>query len=204
MKTAETNSVIQALAANWWVALLRGILLVLLGLYAFFTPGLTLLTWALMVGCFLIADGVLAFIAGIAGWVDSRLWVCLRGLLALLIGGFAVAQPGLFGASAGLAFIFILAGWQVAGGILEIVVAIRERKAIEGEGWMILSGVFSILFGIVLAFAPFLALDLFIRMAGFAAIIFGFMLIFSSFKIRGLRESTNVAHSTPTADEPQP
>lgn len=180
---------LQAVAANWWILLLRGILLVVLGLYALLNPGISLLAWAFVVGCFLVADGILAIVAGIAGWTESRGWAIARGAIALLAGGFAVAHPAVFGAIAGLTVIFVLAAWAIIGGVLEIVVAIRERKAIEGEGWMILNGVFSILFGVVLVMAPLISLALFIRVCGAFAIVFGLVAVFTSLKLRKLKPS---------------
>ncbi|QDT32258.1 HdeD family acid-resistance protein [Thalassoglobus polymorphus] len=187
MSTELPLTPIQAISSNWWVLLLRGVLLVLVGIYALFAPGISLLAWALVVGCYLIADGIMAIAAGVVGWVESRGWMIVRGVLAILVGGFAAMHPALFGALAGVTVIALLGGWSIAGGILEIVVAIRERKAIEGEGWMILSGFLSILFGIVLFMAPLLSLSLFIRINGAFAIMFGCAAIFLSFKLKKLK-----------------
>ena len=190
MNTPIADSVIvQAIATKWWLLLLRGIALVVLGFYALFTPGLTLLLWAMVFGWFLIFDGVLAIVAGIAGWGGSRGWTIVRGLIAAIVGGFAIVHPMLFGTVAGLTLIAIIAAFSITTGILEIVVAIRERKAIHGEGWMILNGVFAILFGVVLFLAPILSLGLFIRVCGAFAILFGFIAIFSSFKLRKLKQA---------------
>ncbi|MEP4078474.1 HdeD family acid-resistance protein [Haloferula sp.] len=187
--TSSARPLVQALASNWWILLIRGILLVALGCYALFEPGQTLLAWAFVLGFFMIADGILAIIAGIAGWTNSRIWALLRGVLAILVGAFAIGHPAAFGAIAGITVIFVLAGASIVSGIFEITVAIRERKAIEGEGWMILNGVFSILFGVVLILAPLLSLALFIRVCGVFAIIFGIVAVFTSFKLRGLKPS---------------
>lgn len=189
MENTPNRPLIQALASNWWILLLRGLLLGALGCYALFKPGQTLLAWALILGCFMIADGVLAFFAGIAGWTNSRIWSILRGILGILVGVFVVGHPAVFGAIAGITVIFVLAGASIVSGVLEIITAIRERKAIEGEGWMILNGVFSILFGVVLILAPLLSLALFIRFCGVFAIIFGIVAVFTSFKLRGLKAS---------------
>jgi uncharacterized membrane protein HdeD (DUF308 family) len=182
------HSAIHAISANWWILLLRGILLIAVGIYALLHPGISLLAWALTVGFFLILDGVLSLIAGIAGWTESRGWTILRGVLSLLIGAFAIWHPAVFGTLAGLTVIFMLAAWSIVGGIMEIIVAIRERKEIHGEGWIILSGVFSIIFGIVLCFAPLLSLAIFIRMSGLFAIIFGIMCIFTSLKLLSVKK----------------
>ena len=181
------SSLIRAIATKWWLLLLRGIALVVIGFYALLTPGLTLVLWAYVFGWFLIFDGVLAIVAGIAGWGGSRGWTIVRGIVAVIVGGFAIVHPTLFGTIAGLTLIAIIAAFSIATGIMEIVVAIRERKAIHGEGWMILNGVFAILFGVILAMAPFLSLGLFIRVCGIFAILFGFIAIFVSFKLRKLK-----------------
>ncbi|QDV68401.1 hypothetical protein Poly24_21100 [Rosistilla carotiformis] len=181
------NPILNAIGANWWVLLIRGILLIVLGIYALVNPGLTLLAWAFMIGCFLIADGVLAIVAALAGWTQSRGWTVLRGVLAIVAGAFAAGHPALIGAVAALTVVLLIAAGSIFSGILEIVVAIRERKAIEGEGWMILDGVFSILFGVVLAMAPLFTASLLIRISGGFAILFGLVAIYCSFQFRKLK-----------------
>ncbi|QDV27336.1 HdeD family acid-resistance protein [Aureliella helgolandensis] len=186
-ESSNATLILNALAANWWILLLRGIVLLAIGLYALINPGLTLLTWALVVGIFLVIDGVLAVIAGLAGWTQARGWTILRGVLAIVAGAFAAGHPALFGAIAAITVVLIIAGLSMASGVLEIVVAIRERKAIQGEGWMMLDGLFSILFGVALALAPLLSASLLIRISGGFAILFGAVAIYCAFKIRGLK-----------------
>ncbi|QDT02407.1 acid-resistance membrane protein [Rubripirellula lacrimiformis] len=181
--------ILNVIAANWWALLLRGILLIIIGLYALLNPGLTLLTWAFVVGCFLIADGILAILAGVAGWTQSRTWTILRGVLAIIAGAFAAGHPALFGAIAAMTVVLVIAGLSVVSGVLEIIVAIRERKAIEGEGWMILDGVFSVLFGVALALVPLLSASLLIRISGGFAILFGVVAIYCSIRIRSLKSN---------------
>ncbi|WP_404307020.1 HdeD family acid-resistance protein [Neorhodopirellula lusitana] len=188
-KPIDPTPVLNAIAANWWVLLLRGILLLVIGLYALFNPGLTLLTWAFVVGCFLMADGILAIAAGIAGWTESRGWTILRGAVAIIAGAFAAGHPALFGALAAITVIMVIAAMAVVSGVLEIIVAIRERNAIEGGGWMILDGVFSVLFGIALALVPLFSASVLIRISGVIAVLFGLVAIYCSFRIRSLKNN---------------
>lgn len=187
MTTLPDSIPIQAISTKWWLLFLRGIALVILGTYALLTPGITLLLWAMVFGCYLIFDGALAIVSGFAGWAASRVWSIVRGVLAILAGVLALVHPALFGAVAGLTVIALIAAISIAMGIMEIVVAIRERKAIQGEGWMILNGVFAVLFGVLLFMAPMLSLSIFIRFCGVFAILFGFIAIFASFKLRKLK-----------------
>ncbi len=186
MNSEKSPRITQAISATWWLLLFRGILLIALGGYALLNPRLTLEVYCFVIGAFLLFDGVLAIIAGFAGWTDSRVWTIIRGMIAILIGAFAMWHPGLFGEIAGVTVVTIIALVSIAMGILEIYVAIRERKAIEGEGWMMLSGLFSVLFGVVLLLMPLISLKLLIMVSGIYAIVFGCIEIFMAFQLRRL------------------
>jgi uncharacterized membrane protein HdeD (DUF308 family) len=179
--------VLQHLSKNWWILLIRGIFLVLIGGYATSSPGLTLATYCLVLGFFLIADGILALIFGMGHHINNRGWVFIRAALSLLTGLFMVGQPLLFAAVAGTMLVFILAFQSLFAGVLEIMVAIRDRKAIQGEGWMIMSGLFSVLFGLVLLSKPLLSVVVLIQVSGIFAMLFGFAAVFSAFRLRKLK-----------------
>lgn len=57
-------------------------------------------------------------------------------------------------AATALAHLFYIAIWAIATGLLEIVDAIRLRKEIEGEFWLGLAGLASIVFGMLIAARP--------------------------------------------------
>jgi uncharacterized membrane protein HdeD (DUF308 family) len=80
-------SMVNALAKNWWLLLLRGIAAVVFGVLAFVWPGLTLLTLVLFYGAFALVDGVLAVIAAIKG-------AHLRRVGGWLLSAFLGSQPG--------------------------------------------------------------------------------------------------------------
>ncbi len=181
------QGLVDRLADRWWLLALRGLVLVLLGLYMLLQPGLSLLAFTVVLGVFLIADGVIAIVAGIAGRSESRGWTIARGLLMVLVGAAIVWHPLLFGTVAGVTLVVFIAVASIVGGVMEIVVAIREREAIQGEGWMIFSGALSVLFGIVLIVAPLVSLALLISLSGVAAVIFGAVVIYSAFKLRRLK-----------------
>lgn len=178
------DHVADIISSIWWLMLLRGIVMIALGGYALFTPGLTLVALTQVLAIFAIIDGVLAIVAGAMGWVESRWWTLLRGVLGIVVGLFVFVHPIVVGTIAAMIIIFVIAFQSIAGGILEIIVAIRERKKIEGEGWLILAGVVSIIFGVVLLMAPLLAAAVFIQVFGVFAIIFGIALIVQSFRLR--------------------
>jgi uncharacterized membrane protein HdeD (DUF308 family) len=183
LETAKerTSDVISRL---WWLILLRGILLLVLGLYALARPGMTLVVFTQVLAVFVLADGVLALLAGIFGWTESRLWMIVRGALAILVGVFVLGHAAVVGMIAATILVFVFAFQAIVGGVLEIVVAIRERKEIEGEGWLIVGGVLSIIFGLILLASPLMSSLILIRILGAFAIVFGVALIVNSFRVR--------------------
>lgn len=173
-----------AIGSLWWVPLLRGIFLLILGGYALFQPGMTVAVLTQVVGIFLIADGVLAVVAGIVGGVPSRGWTIVRGVLAILIGAFVFANPVLVAGVTATFLLYLLAFAAIAMGVLEILAAIADRREIEGEGWLILGGVLTVLFGILLLIAPLSFGLLVVRILGIFAILSGISLIAFAFRLR--------------------
>jgi len=178
--------VAEALGRLWWLPLLRGLLLILLGGYALLRPGMTAVALTQVVAIFVIADGILAIIAGILGETPSRVWTIVRGVLAILIGIFVFGHPVVVGAIAATIVLYIIAFGAIATGILEIVAAIRDRKEIEGEVWLILGGALAILFGVLLLMAPLAFGVLIVQILGAYTIIFGISLIVLAFRVRKL------------------
>ena len=183
---APRQRVAEAISAVWWLILLRGILLLILGGYALFRPGMTVLALTKVLGIFVLADGVVALLAGIFGWTESRGWTILRGILGIVIGIFVLGHSAVVAGITAMVVVFVVAVQSIASGILEIVVAIRQRKEIKGEGWLILSGVLSIVFGLILAAAPLTSSLVLIRILGVFAICFGITLIVLAFRAKNL------------------
>jgi uncharacterized membrane protein HdeD (DUF308 family) len=176
----------EAIRSLWWLPLVRGLFLLVLGGYALFRPGMTVAVLVQVIGIFLIADGVLAILAGMLGDVPSRGWTIVRGVLAILAGIFVFANPVLVAGITAVALLYLVAITSILVGVLEIVAAIRDRNDIEGEGWLILGGVLGVLFGVLLLIAPISFGLLMVRILGVFAIIAGISLTLFAFRLRGL------------------
>lgn len=185
--TPTMQGLVRHVAARWWVLALRGLLLVLLGLYVLFQPKLGLVAFVLLLGAFVMADGAIAVVAALAGAVAPRGWTLARGLLLLGVGAAIVWQPLWVGKVAGVTVVVLIALASILGGAMEISVGLRARHELGGGGWLIFSGALSLLFGIVLVCAPLVSLGLLISLSGVVAAFIGAVLIFSALRLRRLK-----------------
>jgi uncharacterized membrane protein HdeD (DUF308 family) len=148
---------------------------------------LTLRVLILVYGAYAFVEGVLEIIAlfshkegpGLPWWA-----LLLEGLLGIAAGIICFAFPGI----AAITLVFLIAGWAVMTGVLQLIAAIRLRKEIEGEFWLGLTGVLSILFGLLLVFRPGLGLLTITWLIGGYALVFGIFLIALAFRLKGFRE----------------
>jgi uncharacterized membrane protein HdeD (DUF308 family) len=178
----------KAARSLWWYFLLRGLLMVGVGLYIVLRPGLSVTAFTQILGFLLFVDGALAIVAGIAGRTSSRGATIARGVLLILFGLFVFAQPSLVAGVAIKTVLYGVAFLVVLNGILEIIGAIRDRGEPEDEGGSILGGVLLVAFGVLLIFAPVAFGLIIVRILGLAAILIGVVLLFLALKFRKLRD----------------
>ena len=174
------------LVRNWWLLALRGVCAVLFGILAFAWPGLTLHVVILLYGAYAFVQGVLVIIAAVTHKEGPGVpwWALLfEGLLGIAVGIICFAMPEI----AAITLVFLIAGWALVTGALQLIAAIRLRKEIEGEFWLGLTGVLSILFGLLLIFRPGVGLVTIAWLIGGYALVFGIFLIALAFRVKGFR-----------------
>ena len=170
------------LTRNWWVVALRGVFAILYGLTALMWPGLTLEILVLFFGAYALMDGVFAMIAAFTNRAGHGSWwvLLLEGLVDIIVGMIAFSRPGL----TTLVLLYVIAFWALTTGILEIVAAVRLRKEIEGEWLLALSGIGSLVFGVLLLFFPAAGALTIALMIGAYAILFGIMFLSLGLRLR--------------------
>ena len=171
------------LKGAWWVFLLKGIVGILFGLTALLMPGLAVASLVMAFGVYAFVDGISTLWAAIRGRkIDSRWWwLAIEGLLGVIIGWMAISSPG----QMSLLFLVVFAVWAILGGVLRILMAIRLRKEIEGEWFMIGGGLISVLFGGFLITQPVAGLVVMIWMIGAFALVIGLIMVMLAMKARG-------------------
>lgn len=166
----------------WWIFLLRGLFAIVLGIVALLMPGVTFTTLILFLGAYMFIDGIFSVVAAISARKSSDVWgwMLTGGILSILIGIITFRNPFATGA----ALIYLIAFWAIAIGLLEIIIAIRLRKDIKGEGWYILAGILGVAFGILLLLNPIAGAITITFIFGFYTLILGFVLLSLALRLR--------------------
>ncbi len=172
--------VVDQLARHWWVIGLRGLAAILFGVLAFVWPGMTLAVLVLLFGAYALVDGVLTLLAAFRGGVQHRIVMLVEGVVSVLAGLAAFVWPGL----TALVLLYIIAFWAIVTGVLEIVAAIRVRRAISNELGLVIGGVLSVVFGVVLLIAPGAGALAVIFLIGAYAVVFGIALLGLAWRLR--------------------
>ncbi|MBP2311552.1 HdeD family acid-resistance protein [Azospirillum soli] len=184
------------LARNWWAMALRGAAALLLGVLAFLLPAVTVATLAIMLSAYLLADGVLAIVAGVRAARAQERWMpfILEGVASLIAGALALFWPiaSLF------ALVWLIAAWSAITGFAEIMSAWRMHRTHGKWAWGI-AGAMSVLFGMGMWVLP--ALGLLALAWGVAAYLlaFGALTLATAFRLRRCHHDRGSHHGTGTA-----
>jgi uncharacterized membrane protein HdeD (DUF308 family) len=175
---------LEKIASNWWLYAVRGVVAILFGILAIIWPKETILALVLLFGAYALLDGVFSVFAGIASYqYFSRWWAVLEGVAGILIGVLTFFWPNI----TALVLLYFIAAWALMTGIFEIVVAIQLRREITGEWALILSGLLSMVLGVLLFVFPGAGAVSLVWLIGIYAILFGITLIILAFRLRSLR-----------------
>lgn len=184
VERAPLSGLSSLIGSSWWVLLLYGVLSTLFGIFAIARPlsAATALVWAM--GVLALAEGVVSLLAMFDKNVAvSKGWLAFYAVVSILFGIVALTNP--VAAASGL--LLFLAAWLIVAGIYRIIFAIRVRKEIEGEWLIALSGVLSIILGVLFAASPLVGLVVTTLWIGVGALFYGVLQIIAAFKVRGLR-----------------
>jgi uncharacterized membrane protein HdeD (DUF308 family) len=169
---------------HWWAMALRGVVAFLFGLVALLWPHLTLTVLVLFFGAFALVSGLFAVIAAFGDrGLYGRWWVLLiEGLVGIAVGLITFFWP----AVTALALLFLIAAWAIVTGILEITTAVWMHRAVGNEWMLLLGGIASVIFGLLLAVLPGVGLLALTWVIGIYAIVFGILLLMLAFQWRKL------------------
>lgn len=170
-------------AKYWWVLLVRGILLVILGILMLAWPQATLTVFVVLFAAYLFVDGVMNIFEGFserrAG--EPSGWSFVSGALAIVFGIVVLVWPR----GVATVFVYIIAFWAILAAIAGIAAGLRLRKT-PGSGWVwfLAWGVLAGLFGIILLVNPGTGILGLLWLVAIWAIMSGVVFIVASFFVR--------------------
>jgi len=186
-----------ALVYNWWAVAIRGVVGIVVGGIAFLMPAATMmLALVLLFAAYMLVDGVFAIIAAArAGRQHERRGLLvMEGLADIVAGAIAVLWPGI----TLLAFVLLVAAWAIVSGALVMVAAFRLDIG-HDRWWLVLGGVASIAYGVLLVMAPLVGALVLAWWFGAYALIFGITLLILSYGLKARHDHLGhaaVARST--------
>lgn len=172
---------VEALTRNWWALVVRGVLAILFGVAALSWPGMTLVTLTMLFGGFALLFGIVTLALAVGNWnAREDHWLLLiEGILGVVIGLLTYRSPGL----TTVTLVLYVAAWALIVGGLRIVSAVRLRKEIQGEWWLVLSGILSLLAAVALMWNPMAGALALVWVIGIYAIIMGIAEIGAGFRL---------------------
>ncbi|WP_437278390.1 DUF308 domain-containing protein [Sorangium sp. So ce375] len=168
----------ESLGRYWWLLALRGVLGILFGVLFFVWPLPSIATLVLLFGVWALFDGCAAFASAISG--RGGVYSVVEGIFGVAIAVLTFWRPMI----TAVTLYGVIAAWAIVMGIFKIVSAVKLRHVIANELWLGLSGVASVIFGVLMVALPaagVLALSWFI---GAFAIAEGVMLLGLSVRLR--------------------
>ena len=183
-----------ALDRTWWLPVLRGVVLLILGMLMLVQPlwSVTALVW--IFGIFAILDGLIA----IAQWFANRKepgsgWFLLSGVIGLAIGVIVVVWTP----ETAQVLFYLIAGWVLILGILGIIAAVVLYRARDfGWYWVLTFGLVNFLFGLLLLTHPQTVVKVVVVLLGLFAFVGGVVLVVSGFATKHMAKELRAGSAT--------
>jgi uncharacterized membrane protein HdeD (DUF308 family) len=134
-----------------WALGLNGLLSIALGVVILLWPGISLDALVIVFGAYALASGVVSFFyAFTSGAGAERGWLIVSGLLGIAVGIIVLVWPSI----SALALLYVIGAYAIALGIIAVFGAFYLPIDGGDTALMILSGLVSVLFGIVIFAKP--------------------------------------------------
>jgi len=168
-----------ALARNWWLIGLRGILAVVFGLIALLMPVATILALVLLFSAYMLVDGAFAIYAAVRAAQQREHWglLVLQGMASLAAGIIGFLWPGI----TVLAFVLLIAAWSIVSGVVMLAAGLRTEA---GRWWLVLDGIVGLIFGVLMIAAPLIGGIVLTWWLGIFTLLFGIALSVLAWRLR--------------------
>jgi uncharacterized membrane protein HdeD (DUF308 family) len=168
------------LTRGWWLFLVIGIASLVAGVILVLKPSNSLATLAVVLGIFLLIDGILELVESFGHSVENRGLAALIGILGIVVGLLLIRHPTHAVSAIGL----LIGIWLVATGVVRLMRAI----AFGGRPFLgILIAVLEVVVGIVIISDPHIGYATLAILVGIWLIINGIGTIALGLAVRSVR-----------------
>jgi uncharacterized membrane protein HdeD (DUF308 family) len=175
-----TPEQVRALARSWWIAVALGVLSIVASGIVLARPDHSLRALAVIIGIFILIDGVVELYWALVHKVQSIATAALLGILNVVVGVLLIRHP-IAGVQAVALFIGI---WLIAVGVVRALVAFDAPGS--GLGRLLIAGV-EILAGIVIVASPDIGYATLTLLVGLSFIANGIAMIAAGLLLRMLK-----------------
>ena len=185
-----------------WALGLNGLLSIALGVVILLWPGISLDALVIVFGAYALASGVVSFFyAFTSGAGGERGWLIVSGLLGIAVGIIVLVWPSI----SALALLYVIGAYAIALGIIAVFGAFYLPIDGGDTALMILSGLVSVLFGIVIFAKPGDGALVTLALIAAFALVTGITELVAAIGGKRLVESDlKRAFSPPKSSKPQP
>lgn len=171
---------------NWWVLLVNGIIALILGLFAIFSPEGVLVTLAKYFGFLIVIAGIVLGIGGFRKMQKKEpyLWLLVEAVVIIILGAIIL----LYTQETLTIFAIIMGVWAIAMAILQFILLGSIREEVQNKNLILLNAVITLAFGIILFFNPFSGLKIFTILIGLVALVMGVLMIMIGFNLKKIQE----------------
>ena len=164
--------------------MIRGIAAIIFGVIAFTHPVMAIATLVLFFGAWVLIDGIFRLVSAIGHRSSDPDWgwQLVIGIMGIIVGLLTFHAPRV----TALALVIYIAAWALMIGASEIVMAVKLRHEIKGEWFLILMGLASVIFAVLLLWNPVAGAAAVIWLIAWYAVVLGILGIFFGFRLRTL------------------
>lgn len=164
-----------------WAFMISGLIAIVYGLLAILLPDGIIGTIMLVSGTTVIVAGIICLCVALSRRKKALPWgmLLIEAIAMIILGTVAM----IWSKETVKVLIFIIGLWSVLMGAFMLLVIFGKSHLIN-KGFYILCAILSICFGILLIINPFESAEVFVKITGIIALLFGIIMVMFGFSIR--------------------
>lgn len=178
--TLKTHIMENLRLKSWIFTGLNGLLAIAFGLVAILYPAITLIALTIYFSVSILIGGLALTIGSLQIRNKNSSWylILLEGIIGMLLGIFILMRPEV----SATIFVGIIGIWAILMGFIFLVTWYRRNMLTSGKGFLLITGILSLVFGILITLNPFEGSRIITVLIGAYAITYGLFSIMTNNK----------------------